>query len=355
MFSTIKGIRIDAVATGVPNRWISLEEQFGHEGSSFDEKTIRKFVKNTGVEGRYISVEKQTNSDLCYAAAEKILKEKNIDRNKIGVVIYVTQTPDYRQPATALVLQARLNIGINCIAFDVNLGCSGYVYGLNVISSLMLQSKAEYGLLMCGETGSRDNTPSSKSAEDNEDIMFGDAGSATLLVKDDNASDMYFMSRSDGSRFKALIHPWGYFRNPVKLRDAAYMDGIAVFEFSTEEAPQLICDLMSELNTTSDDYDYLVLHQANKLIMKQIAKKTGFPEEKSLKSIDVFGNTSSASIPTALVRNLADSSNGKKRFLLSGYGIGLSWSAVDCYIDEKDIFGLVQTDEYFEDGYQTQE
>ena len=355
MFTTIKGIRIDAIATGVPNKWVSLEEQFGYEGSGFDEKTLKKFVKNTGVEGRYISVKKQTCSDLSFAAADKILTEKGIDRNKIGVLVYVSQSEDYRTPATAFVLQYRLNIGIDCIAFDINLGCSGYVSGLNVVASLMLQCNAEYGLLMCGETGSRDDNPCSKESKDNEDILFGDAGSATLLVKDSEAPDMHFLTRSDGSGFKALIRPWGGFRNPVKLREVEYMDGIAVFNFSTEEAPQLINDLMSKLDSTAEDYDYLVLHQANKLIMKQIAKKTGFPEEKSLKSIDVFGNTSSASIPTAIVRNLADSDNGKKRFMLSGYGIGLSWCAVDCYIDERDIFPLVQTDEYFEDGFQKED
>ena len=109
------------------------------------------------------------------------------------------------------------------------------------------------------------------------------------------------------------------------------------------------------MHTTAEDYDYLVLHQANKLIMKQIEKKTGFPEEKSLKSIQKFANTSSASIPTALVNNLAETNTGVKHFLLSGFGIGLSWSAVDCYIDTEDILPLVMTDEYFEDGYQAVE
>ncbi len=354
MLSTISGIKIGAVAVGVPTRWVSLEEQFGFEGSGMDEKALKKFSKNTGVEGRYVCVEKQTNSDLCYAAAEKLLTEKKIDRNKIGVLIYISQTFDYRQPATALVLQHRLNVGMECMAFDISLGCSGYVYGLNVIGSLMMQSNAEYGLLMCGETGTRDLI-GGQDASYNEEILFGDAGSATLMVRDPDSPAMHFMSRSDGSRFRALIHPWGFYRNPVKVRDVDYMDGISVFNFSTEEAPELINDLMSETKTSSEDYDYLVLHQANKLIMKQIAKKTGFPEDKSLISIDVFGNTSSASIPTALVKNLADSDKGSSRFLLSGYGIGLSWGAVDCYIDEKDILPLVKTDGYFEDGYQSVE
>ena len=352
MHSVIKGIKIDAVAVGVPNKWMSLDEQFGFEGSGIDGKTLKKFKKNVGVEGKFLSTEKQTNSDWCYAAAESILNKKNIDRNKIGVLVYITQTADYREPATAMVLQHRLNIGTDCMVFDINLGCSGFVYGLNVVGSMMMQCEAEYGLLMCGETASRTKIPGEKPSVDSDDMLFGDAGSAALLKKDETAHDMHFMSKSDGNRFKALIDPWGFYRNPVKLKNVPSMDGVAVFNFSTEEAPALINDLMDALHTTPDDYDYMVLHQANKLIMSQIEKKTGFPEEKSLKSIKRFANTSSASIPTALVNNLTEIREGETHFLLSGYGIGLSWSVVDCYFDTADILPLIMTDEYFEDGYQ---
>lgn len=353
MYSTIKNIKIDAVAVGVPDRWLSLEDQFGNPESGIEFKTLRRFVKNTGVEGRFVSTEKQTNSDWCYAAAEEIIRNKQINRNKIGVLVYVTQTADYREPATAMVLQHRLNIDTDCIVFDINLGCSGFVYGLNVVGSLMMQCDAEYGLLMCGETGGREKIPEEKPNPDTEKILFGDAGSATLLKKDANAENMYFLSKSDGSGFRTLIDPWGFYRNPVKKKNVNNMDGVSVFNFSTNEAPELINELMRKQNTTPDDYDYLVLHQANKLIMSQIEKKTGFSPEKSLKSIGVFANTSSASIPTALVNNLAGSQKGKAHFLLSGFGIGLSWSALDCYLEEKDILPLLKTNEYFEDGFQS--
>ena len=354
MHSIIKGIKIEAIAVGVPDRWLSLDEQFGYKDSGIDEKTLKKFIKTTGVEGRFVSNSKQTNSDWCYAAADKILSEKNIDRNKIGVMVYITQTADYREPATAMVLQHRLGIGTDCMVFDINLGCSGFVYGLNVVGSLMMQCEAEYGIVMCGETAGREKIPGVKPEADTEKMLFGDAGSAALLVKDTNSPDMHFMSKSDGNGFKALIDPWGFYRNPVKLKSVNNIDGVAVFNFSINEAPELINDLMSVMHTTSEDYDYLVLHQANKLIMQQIEKKTGFPKEKSLKAINKFANTSSASIPVAIVHNLAGSEEGVAHFLLSGYGIGLSWSAVDCYINKKDILPLVKTDEYFEDGYQAE-
>lgn len=353
MHSIIRNIKIDGVAVGVPNNWLSLEEQFGNYDSGIDEKKLNKFKKSTGVEGRYVSTIKQTNSDWCFVAAEKLLSSKGIDRDKIGIIVYVTQTADYQQPATALVLQHRLKIGTNCMAFDINLGCSGFIYGLNVVGSLMLQSEVEYGLLMCGETGGRDKIPGEKPNSDTELMLFGDAGSAALLKRDINAEEMNFMSKSNGNGYKALIKPWGFYRNPIELKKVSPMDGIAVFNFSTNEAPELINDLMKEMHTTSVDYDYLVLHQANKMIMEQIEKKTGFPPEKSLKSINKFANTSSASIPTALVYNLANKGEGLAHFLLSGFGIGLSWSAVDCYIDKKDILPLIKTDDYFEDGYQS--
>ena len=174
MHSIIKGIRIGAVAVGVPEKWLSLDEQFGYEGSGIDEKTLKRFKKSTGVEGRYISDAKQTSSDLCFAAAEKILSQKQIDRNKVGVLVYVTQSADYRNPATAMVLHHRLGLGIECLVFDVNLGCSGFVYGLNIVSSLMLQCDAQFGMLMCGDTGGRDKIPDDKSSADTEKILFGD-------------------------------------------------------------------------------------------------------------------------------------------------------------------------------------
>ena len=351
MYSICSGIKIEAIATGVPCNWRTLEEDFSKEGSNIDEKKLKRFIKLSGVKGRFVAGNHQTNSDWCYAAAEEILKKKSIDRNKIGVLVYVTQTADYQEPATALILQHRLQIGTDCIAFDINLGCSGFVFGLNAVASIMDHSDAEYGLLMCGEICSK--KLSQKNNYDNlDDLLFGDAGSATLLVKDKKAKDLHFLSKSNGDGFKSIVHPWGFYRNPVlEKREIGLMDGAEVYRFSTNEVPELIHELMKKLNTTPDDYNYLGLHQANMLIINQIADTLGFPTEKNLISISDYGNTSSASIPTALVHNLGGLDKGEVRLLLSGYGIGLSWSVVDCYVDTRNIFELVKTDDYFVDGF----
>ncbi len=352
MLSKIAGVRIEAIACAVPSNWLSLDDQFGKTGL-IDEKSLKKFSKSVGVVGRYITSAKQTSSDLCFEAAEKILREKRIDRNRVGVLVYVTQTPDYQQPATAHVIQYRLGLGSDCLVFDINLGCSGFVSGLNVVGSLMMQSDAEFGLLLCGEIATRSRV--SSDIFSHEDMIFGDAGSAVLLVKDRNADDMLFLFRADGSRFRAIIKPWEYYRHPEKNFPLGMMDGVGVFNFSTDEVPDLINELIKLSNNTAESYDYLVLHQANKLIMKQIERKTGFSAQQHLMAIDQFANTSSSSILVSLVHNLADSDDHRKlHFIMSGYGIGLAWNVVDCYINSKDILPLVITDEYFDDGYQAE-
>ncbi|MBR5088568.1 MAG: ketoacyl-ACP synthase III [Ruminiclostridium sp.] len=351
MKTTITGVEITGIASAVPEKWCSLEEQFG---SLSDEeiKTAKKFRKSTGVNGRYLCGNRQTASDLCFAAADKLLAEKNIDRNKIGVLVFVTQTEDYRSPASAFVIQHRLGIGKSCIVFDVNLGCSGFTCGLNIVSSILLQSDAEYGLLLCGDTSARERNPDRSVFVSNSDkMLFGDSGTATLLRKNSSAKEMLMLSASDGDGFKKIVTPYEWYRNPKRSDGETLMDGISVFNFSTEEAPAMINDLMREAGTAPEDYDCLVLHQANIMIIDRIAKLTGFTKEQNIRSIDTFGNTSSGSIPNTLVHNFGgESERSVIRCMMCGYGVGLSWSAVDCYLDKKDILPLIHTDEYFDDG-----
>lgn len=349
MFSSINNVKVIGMASAVANKWDSLLEI-----SDEDEAVMRKFIKKTSVEGRYSASPRQTTSDFCYAAAEQLLNEKNINRDEIGVVVFVTQTEDYRIPATACVLQMRLGIGKNCIAFDVNLGCSGFVYGLNILSSLMSTSEAKYGLLMAGDTSAREfNINKPEKIGHSGKFLFGDSGTATLVEKVEN-SELKFSSNTDGTGFKAIISPYGWYRNPEAPEGRihiASMDDIGVFNFATDEVPAQLNEYMQRMNTTPDDYDCLVLHQANKMIMKQIAKKTGFAEEKMLISMNRFANTSSASIPITLVNEYGDGEDKEIRALCCGFGVGLSWATVEISINTRDILPLVHTDEYFKDGY----
>lgn len=352
MESIIRGIKICGIASAVPNNWVSLEEQFGSKSDS-DANMVKKFIKNTGVEGRYIVSEKQTTSDLCYAAANKLLNEKSIERDKIGVLVFISQTEDYRSPATAMVLHHRLRLNTSCFAFDVNLGCSGFTHGIEIVSSILLNSDADYALLLCGDTSARYRNPYTETYESKLDkMLFGDCGTATLLKKDSGAKDISLIANTNGSKFDVIIVPYEWYRHPnIDSKKEVFMDGLEVYNFSTTEAPKTIQQMMKKNNTTIDNYDCLVLHQANKLIIDRIGKAIGIDDEKNLKSISKYGNTSSASIPATLVHYYGNDDGGEIRCMLCGFGVGLSWSAVDCYIDKKDIISLVYSDECFDDGY----
>lgn len=351
ILSKVDGLGITGIAAAVSNNWTSLTKFIKEES---DEKMIRKFMKSTGVTGRYDAGERQTTSDFCYAAARELIRTKSINVEEVGALVFVTQTPDYGIPATACVLQHRLGLSKDCICFDVNLGCSGFAYGINIISSLMKTNKIKKALLLCGDTSAKRKTSSTIKNTHAANMLFGDSGTATILEAEED-SCIFITSRTDGSGFRAIISPFKGWRNPYEPKGgaaASSMNDMDVFEFSTSEVPTLINETMDELQTTPDDYDCLVLHQANQLIMKQIAKKTGFTPEKNLVSLDQFGNTSSSSIPITLVKHYGEMKEERKiHALMCGFGVGLSWSTVDAYVNLSDILPLIHTDEYFEDGY----
>ena len=346
----IEEIKISAMAAAVSNAWTALTDMEEDPG------VIAKFSKKTGVKGRYDANLNQTTADFCFAAAKAILKEKKISPNEIGILVFVTQSADYSIPATACILQERLGIPKDCIAFDVNLGCSGFSYGLNIAASMLKTSNADKALLLCGDTSAKEKNWKKKvKISHSASMLFGDSGTATLLEKAKGAPLMHMISKTDGAGFRAIIAPYGHWRNPeapVGELSGTRMDDIAVFNFATSEVPELVKKQMEMANTTVDSYDCLVLHQANLFILKQIAKRTGFPMDKTLVSIDEFGNTSSASIPISLVKEYGDINGDKDiRALMCGFGVGLSWSTVDAHINADDILPLVHTDESFDDGY----
>lgn len=354
MYSELNNIRVIGMAAAVSNTWDSVRGM-----SDEDVAVINKFIKTTGVEGRYSASPKQCTSDFCFAAAEKILKEKGICRDEIGVLLFVTQTSDYGIPATACVLQNRLGLSKSCIAFDVNLGCSGFTYGMTILGSLLMSTQTRYGLLLVGDTSAREKSQKKKSKIGHSaELLFGDSGTATLVEKE-SSDRILVSSHTDGSGFKAIITPFGGYRNPDRPDSevpGTRMDEIAVFNFATSEAADQINDYMKVSGTTPEDYDCLVLHQANLMIMKRIAKKTAFPMDKVPVSLNRFANTSSSSIPITLVDKYGDAEEDRIiKALCCGYGVGLSWSTVALPINVKDIFPLVHTDDYYSDGYISEE
>lgn len=341
IINEFNGIAIKGIACAVSTNWISIESLKNGENNA----TLDKFVKTTSVQGHYECGPRQTAADLAQAAALRILEAQGIEKSEVGVLVYATQYPDYRVPSTACVLQDRLGLSKDCMAFDMNLGCSGYVYGLNVVSSLMQTSNVRYGLLLAGDT------PSKGVRSDNSRNLFGDASAATLLVKEDGASPMTIASKTDGSGYKAILRPYGYSKHPERPDTEGVFDEIDVFNFAISEAPALINELLEAKGMSPEDFDCMALHQANMMIMKQIVRRTHFDKEKVLYSIDRYANTSAASIPLCFVKKYGNEGGvGMVKALICGYGVGLSWAAGIIDLDTRCVLPIIETDEYFDDG-----
>lgn len=349
----LEGIEIKGISCAVPNNKIDntmFYDRFGKEA-------VDNIIKMTGVQSTYRTPEQQTASDLCYVAAKNLIETKDISVEEIGALVFVSQTPDYRLPATACVLHKRLGLNKECMAFDVNLGCSGYVYGLNIVGSLMQTSNIKKALLLFGDTNIKTISPEDRGAI----LLFGEAGSATLLIKDETKAIKGELM-TDGEGFKAIIMPSGAYRNrdgnpervlqpdgTVRSDFDGYMNGTDVFSFTISKVPKLIKEFAND-NGGLEQYDALILHQANLYIMQQISKRVKVPMDKIPVSLDRYGNTSGTSIPITLC-DAYGSENGKQiHVLLSGYGIGLSWGVVDAELDVDDILPIAYTDEFFTEG-----
>lgn len=349
----LNGIAIKGVSCAVPKNKIEMTDYY----DKFGKENVDNVIKMTGVRSSYRAPEEQTASDLCFVAARNLIRSKDIDPAGIGALVFISQTPDYRLPATACVLHKRLGLSENCMAFDVNLGCSGWVYGVNIVGSLMQTSNIDRALLLFGDTSIRTVSPEDRAAV----MLFGEAGSATLLQKDP-AEIIKGELLTDGEGFKTIIMPSGAYRNrngnPERIKQPdgticsdydGRMNGTDVFSFTISQVPKLIKNFTLR-EGGADGYDALILHQANLYIMQQISRKTKIPMEKIPVSIDRYGNTSGTSIPITVCDAYGKTSGEKKHLLFSGYGIGLSWGVVDASIASDDVLPIAVTDEYYTEG-----
>ncbi len=350
-----KNIRISGISSAVPSEVIDIDSFI----TSFGEENVQKFKAMTGINQLRRTFNFQTASDLGYVAADHLLCQKGIDRDSVGALIFVSHSPDYKRPATAFILQKRLKIGTECLAFDINLGCSATVYGINAICSLMSSSDIKTGLLIVAETVSKVVNPLDRSTA----MLFGDAGSAFLFEKTEDNSTIQSLLRSDGEGYRAIIVPGGGSRNPsppdtlMRWNDGTEktlyntnMNGTDVFNFTISEVPKAIKDFLSINNRTVDYFDSFILHQANHFIIKQIARKVKIPIEKIPISLDRFGNTSGPALPLTICDTYGDKSGGSIKVLMCGFGVGLSWGVLSADIDIDDVFPVIITDTIFSEG-----
>ncbi len=343
MFVKIPGVRIAGIRAAVPSQEIAIEDELEYYGNSL--KKVARVKKMIGTDKRRLAWPGQTASDLCFAAAKNLLNAFPDKRGEIDALVFITQSPDYDFPATACILQDRLGLPQGCAAFDVNQGCSGFVYGLWLAAS-MIAGGCRNALIMAGDVPYKPRDPKNRVIAS----IFGDGGGAALVSADSSASPLYFSIGTDGSGYEHIIMPAGRGRLPFHKKhednriffedvtspdgvpwrlDETYMDGGAVFSFTMRVVPDHIRDFLQKTNTPVEGVDYFVFHQANRQIITEIAKKAGIPVEKAWSgTFSRYGNLSSASIPASLWDIFGSArSTGDCQILLSGYGVGLSWAS----------------------------
>lgn len=324
--STLHNVRFAGMASCVPHRVLDNIRDCPPSQRSERERLVR----NIGIKNRRICPEWQTFSDLAFTATEKLLEDLQWQRDEIDALIVVTQSPDYPIPATSIIVQDRLGLAHTTIAFDVNLGCSGYPFGLHLLGSMISAGGVKKGLLLVGDKSATIKNP-----------IFSDAGTATALEFDASAPPMHFDLNSDGSGYKAIMLPAGGHREPfgvqhliptrdehgvLNLPSDLILDGPAVLSFSTQRVPPAVERLLEYAKVDKELIDYFVFHQANRMINETIRKKLGLPIDKVPSTLHDLGNTSGASLPVTMTARLHEQlSSAKHKLLLSGFGIGLSW------------------------------
>ena len=346
-FVTFNGIGIRAVAACVPPKKVFNKDL----GYLIPQEEVDKTIDSIGIEEKRFAETDVCASDLCFKAAEKLLEDNKIDRNSIDMLLFLSQTPDYKIPATSPLLQQRLGFPQTTACIDLNLGCSGYVYGLSAAFAYASMKGINRVLFLNGETFSKITSSYDKVNAP----LYGDAGTATLIEKGD-FDDAFFELMSDGGGANAVMIPAGGYRNPtneknIKMEEKEdgnrrsdheiFMDGMAVFNFALRVVPKAIKNMVRYLDKNLDDIDYLVFHQANKFMTDFFVKKLKFDSAKVPYCLDRFGNTSSASIPLTIVSELENKLMEQKQVILCGFGAGLSWGTAHITFKECFVSHLV--------------
>lgn len=346
---SICGIGVRGLAACVPTR-IDYIRNYQWMGA----KDRENFIKTVGVSERRFAEEGVTTADLCQKAASNLLDSLKWEKDSVDILVFVAQARDYLIPATSIVLQHKLGLSQHCMAFDIDLGCSGFVIGMQVVASMLASSQLKRALLLVGDVTSANLSYRDKTTYP----LFGDAGTATALEYDPHAAKMTFNTMNNGKDFDALYIPAGGMRKKANRHSFDYksygkgiirndtqviIDGLRVFNFSITDVPPQISACLLSAGKTIEQIDYFVMHQANRVMNETIRKKLRIPIEKYPYSIDRYGNTSSASIPLTMVTELRDQLNTQKlNLLISGFGVGLSYATAVIELPPFTVLPLIE-------------
>lgn len=314
--------RISAIESFFPKKIITNDDLH----KEFPEWSPEKIFNKVGVKQRHTASTEETVLELAVKASEKLLQ--NFDKNKIDFILFCTQSPDYRLPTTACILQDRLGLRKEIGALDFNLGCSGFVYGLGIAKGLISTGIAQHILLVTSETYTKYLRQDDKSNR----TIFGDGAAATLIEKDNSKQNFHFELGTDGSGYDNLIVKNGGGKNPISEQDiienCLYMNGPKIFNFTISKIPIVVNEILKKNGLTKNEIDFFVFHQSNGHILKHQREILEIPREKFYINMEKTGNTVSSTIPIAL-KDLIDNNILKPghKVMLVGFGVGLSWGA----------------------------
>lgn len=339
-FGEIHNIGIRGIMCALPDNIV-----YTNQYSQFDSEMLARFEEETGVVSTCRVLDQQLASDLCYEAAEIMLQKLGWERNSVGALIYVSTSFDYQTPATSCVLQHRLGLSVDCIAEDINLGCSAYVYGLVTLGSLMQTGEIKRALLLCGENSSKAVDPTSTSG-----LLYGDAGTATALEWDKDASPISYLLRTDGNKYKNIFARNGGARHPQENGAFVKTSGLDVFAFSIREVPKTILEFMQHFNINKDEVDLFACYQANEKVIGRIIKWCELPPEKVPMTLTKYGNTGAASVPVVINSWLSGKGGSEDtNIVMFGLGVGLSWGAAEITLSADVPTGIFSTRNYYND------
>ena len=299
-----------------------------------------KTADKTGVYSRHFAKPDETAYDLAIQACEKLFANNSIDKDEIDGIIVCTQSPDYIMPSNAFLIHKHFNLKHNVLAFDINLACSGYSYGLVLAASLINSAVAKNILLVTSDTYSKFINKGYRSAY----TLFGDGAAVTMLSASPSSQIIDSALYTSGKDYKVFYVPAGGVKLPkspetsiehtdnsgnIRSDNDIYMDGFSVWKFIQATVPKQINELLSKNNLTKDDISMFFFHQASKMTLESLTKAMKIPEEKAFSNIEYVGNTVSSSIPIC-IKDAIDKDLIKRGdlLLLSGFGVGLSWGSV---------------------------
>ncbi len=344
---------IAALACAVPANIQKANLDPNHPNAAY----ISSFVRQIGVKERHISFTEQTALDMAIVASKAAIRHAGLNVSELDGVIFLTQTPDLNQgTGNSFLLHYCLGMEHSAFAFDISLGCAAFPYGLSVALSYLQQENIHNILLINGDT-KWNYSPSLEFLKGEYCFLHGE-GATALVLTDKGVNDTKIALCADGSGYKYLFNPAGGIRNKWRVKQGLtrtsngvkvgqYMDGIEITSFSTDTVVDSIKEFMAEISTTNNDYDALVLHQANKQIIKTIARRLNFPTSKIPVSLDRYGNTDGAS-PTLTIcdgLNREKVPNQKLRILCSAFGLGLSWGICDFYINTNNVLPIMTVED----------